>query len=267
MSLTPRWVLAAVGAVTLSATVALAPAEAQSSRVERSLAGIRLGTRATTLVKSIGQPTRIELGAGTGSIAAGGAMDAGFGGGFETGIPGGFPASGAPPMAGMPLPGGGPPVGPPMPGMMPGGGPPVGPPVPASPFPGASPFGLPQPGVSPFSPGGPGEMGQDASGQLAVTYVYENFRGRRGFTLHVQIDQDGRVVQIVGTSLTPVPGVATTRGIGFGTRYSTVLDRYGWPQAHTAAGTFIQASYQETAHVAFQFLDGKVVRIVVAEVE
>ncbi len=265
MSVTPKWVLAILGAVALSTTAATLPvgaAPASSSRIERSLAGIRLGTRATTLVKQIGQPTRIELGAGAGTT--GGAMDggmgAGFDGGFGAGFDGGFPTSGAPMPGGMPMPGG-----PPM-----AGGPALGPPMPgASPFPGgpgASPFGLPQPGANPFSPAGPGEMG-DTSGQLAVTYVYENFRKKPGFTLHIQIDQDGRVVQIVGTSLRPVSGVGTARGIGFGTRYSTVLGRYGWPQAHTAAGNFIQASYAENAHVAFQFLDGKVVRIVVAEVE
>ena len=257
MSVTPKWALAILGAVALSTTAVTMPAGAApaptsaSSRIERSLAGIRIGTRATALVKAIGQPTRIELGAGTGST--GGGMDAGFGTGFDSGFAPAMPS----PIGGMPMPGG-----PPM-----AGGPPIGPPMPgASPFPsGGSPFGLPQPGASPFGPAGPGEMG-DASGQLAVTYVYENFRGKRGFTMHIQIDEDGRVVQIVGTSLNPV-GVATSRGIGFGTRYSTVLGRYGWPQAHTAAGNFIQASYQDTAHVAFQFLDGKVARIVVAEVE
>jgi hypothetical protein len=72
MSVTPKWALAILGAVALSATAATMPAgaapakrAASYSRVERSFAGIRLGTRATTLVKMIGQPTRIELGAGS----------------------------------------------------------------------------------------------------------------------------------------------------------------------------------------------------------
>src|SRR5690606_5982426 len=74
MSVTPKWALAILGAVALAATApqptSAAPARS-ASRVERSLAGVRLGTRATTLVQAIGQPTRIELGAGTGAVGGG----------------------------------------------------------------------------------------------------------------------------------------------------------------------------------------------------
>lgn len=252
MSVTSRWAAAALGVVALSVPAAVQAAKAPVSHVERSLAGVRLGTRATTLIKQIGQPTEIQLGAGAAAAGGGGLEGGGFGAAAENPFGAAMPAP--PPMpGGLPMPGGPP---------MPGGAPMPG----ASPFPGALP---PVSGGNPFgpSPAG-GDMGgaDQGAGSLAVTYVYRNFKGHKGFDFVVQIDEDGRVVQLVGTSLRPVPGIYTSRGVGFGSTYSTVLNKYGWPQAHTAAGNFIQTSFQDTAHVAFQFLNGRVVRIVVAEV-
>lgn len=109
--------------------------------------------------------------------------------------------------------------------------------------------------------------GMDTTGTVTptVTYTYQNARGIKGLTLDVNIDEDGLVVQVTGTSLGRPP-VRTSRGISFGDSYAKVVGAYGWPESHTSAGSFIQASYQDTAHVAFQFLNNRVVRIVVADV-
>jgi hypothetical protein len=130
---------------------------------------------------------------------------------------------------------------------------------------------MPMPGATSggdFSNG----TGTDTSAPVpTVTYVYHNFLKHKGFDMSIQLDEDGRVVQIIGTSLKHVPGVSTARGIGFGSPYKAVVDRYNWPESTTsvqlANGTFLQTSFQERAHVAFQFLQSKVVRIVIAEVD
>lgn len=254
MTSTPRWAVAAVfaAAVCSVAVPAYAQKKTAASRIERSLAGVKLGTRISTLMRSatFNNPTQITVGGVSGSAAgdAGGLAAGGFGmgAGMTPGSP--FPAA-----AGSPFPGGSQPSpflssGPtPMPGMpsgmaLPGIG--------AGTFPG---MGSPDAGTA------------DQGGALAMTYLYRPFRGIKGFTLEIQADEDGRVVQLIGTSLAPC-GVYTARGIGFGSSYARVIQAYGWPESQVMNGEFLQMSYQEKAHVAFQLLNKKVARIVVAEV-
>jgi hypothetical protein len=231
------------------------PAYAQkktvASRIERSLAGVKLGTRISALMRSptFNNPTQITVGGVSGSAAGdtGGLTAGGFGTG--TGMTPGSPF----PVAGSPFPGGSQPspflsAGPsPMPGMPSG-------------------MALPSIGGGAFpGMGSPDTGSTDQAGALAMTYLYRSFRGIKGFTLEIQADEDGRVVQLVGTSLAPC-GVYTARGIGFGSSYARVIQAYGWPESQVMNGEFLQMSYQEKAHVAFQLLNKKVARIVVAEV-
>ncbi|HEY3268496.1 MAG TPA: hypothetical protein VGM37_16365 [Armatimonadota bacterium] len=248
MSVTTKWALAAWSAVALATLAAPGMAKkaapkrvtASYSRVERSLAGIRLGTRATTLLKLFPHP-QVEMGSGSGATTD---SSNPFGGSSEFG----GATSGMPPMPGMPTPGG-----------------------PPSPFPTSSGMALPMPGGNPFGPTAGGATATDQNGAPtdagpAVTYVYKNFRKIQNVDVMVQLDEDSRVIQIIATSPKSVPSIITARGLSFGATYDSVVARYGWPESHVQSGNFLQLNYQESAHVAFQLLDGKVRRIVVAEV-
>jgi hypothetical protein len=243
MTRVSKWALTGLGLAILMTVPAVAQTSktsaSKTSRIERSLAGVRIGTKASELTRRFkNPPPTLALGAGGGADESANPFGASPGG-FSSAGPGALPGMG------MPMPGGVP-----MPGGMPMGG------------------GMPMagPSVNPFAPAGDGtETAAQGSGP-AVTYTWRNFLGKKGFDFQAQVDEDGRVIQLVGSSLSNV-GIRTARNIGFGSTYSDVLAAYGWPEAHTMSGNFIQASYQETAHVAFQFLNYKVVRIIVADVQ
>ncbi len=227
---------------------------------ERALAGVRIGTRGVTVLQRFGEPTSVRI--GTATPDANGGAGAGFGA-----TPGPATGGGAGPYG---APGAGPsPYGPSSYRMNAGG---PGPLPPAGYT--SSPYG-------PYGPGGGGPAAgaaadasasgditqpQDYSGRL-VTWTYRY--PRQGLVLDFQLDEDGRVVQIVATGLRPTSMARTQRGVTFGDSYSKVLRLYGFPesQSQPGSGSVIVADYRNRSRVAFQFINLKVVRIVVAELQ
>lgn len=111
-------------------------------------------------------------------------------------------------------------------------------------------------------PGGGG--GTDASGaalpgRQTVTLIYDR---PLGGDLEFTISPDKRVVQIRETGYSGAYG--TARGIKLGTKYSQVIARYGYQENTTIAGSIINIDYKDTLHCGFQFLDQKLVGIIVA---
>jgi hypothetical protein len=112
--------------------------------------------------------------------------------------------------------------------------------------------------------GGDSGASPDFTSRLTTwTYRYP----KQGLVLDFQLDEDGRVVQIVATGLKPNSLGRTQRGVSFGDSYSKVLKIYGFPesQAQPGAGSVVVADYRNRSRVAFQFINRKVARIVVAE--
>lgn len=247
--------LAAV-AVAALVTCGLGAASAAPARVspERALAGVRIGSRGITVLQRFGEPTAVTIGqAAPDQNAAGGfgatSAPSGYGG------PSPYPTSN--PYA----------SGPSAYRAGPGALPPAG---------GAGPYG-PGGGAGPYGPGGGsapafgstnGDAGteQDFSTRL-ITWTYRY--PKQGIVLDFQLDEDGRVVQIVATGLRPTSMVRTARGVTFGDSYSKVLKLYGFPesQSQPGSGSVVMADYRNRARVAFQFINLKVARIVVAELQ
>ncbi|MCC6446629.1 MAG: hypothetical protein IT210_24645 [Armatimonadetes bacterium] len=134
------FVLAVVGASLLLSASSLGFAAAKNT-AERSLAGIRVGRKYTTILQKYGNPTRIEVGAGGGGTTT--TLPGGAGGGMMGGRPGGMMGGGGPGMMG----GGGP-------GMMGAGG-----------RPGGMMGGAGGPGMM-GGAGGPGMMGGGGPGMM-----------------------------------------------------------------------------------------------------
>lgn len=66
--------------------------------------------------------------------------------------------------------------------------------------------------------------------------------------------------------------VRTSRGIGLGSTYADVVEKYGYPEDHSLTGQsggepILTASYTNRDHVDFQFVDDKVVGIIVSAAE
>ena len=75
------------------------------------------------------------------------------------------------------------------------------------------------------------------------------------------ISPDKRVVQIRETGYSGTYG--TGRGIKLGTSYSAVVAKYGYPENTEVAGSIINIDYKSTFHCGFQFLDQRLVGIIV----
>jgi hypothetical protein len=187
--------------------------------------------------------------------------DSGFGPGLGSG-PAGIPGLGGPPV--LPGAGGG------FPGAA-GGGP--GEPG----FPGTPGFGAPGGGFG--APGGGGQQGNVRVGNAALwTYQMPN-----GVTYDFLINEDGLVAQITVTGRSS--SARTAKGIGLGSSYSEVLSKYGFPEQQLltpvaaagiqqnrmsysamvrSGGQVNQIIYPDDHHVAFTFLNSRVVRVTVA---
>jgi hypothetical protein len=66
--------------------------------------------------------------------------------------------------------------------------------------------------------------------------------------------------------------VRTSRGIALGSTYADVVEKYGYPEDHSLTGQsggepVLTASYMNREHVAFRFVDDKVVGIIVSAAE
>ena len=239
-----------------------------ASGPERSLAGIRIFAPGSEVTRKFGNPSRILVGGASAATAGGGAASGGGGGypggGGSGGYPGGGPRAGAgllPGFAGVPTGGGGYPGGG---GGYPGGGyPGGGGGYPGGGYPGG---GGGYPGGGGFPGGGGGFPGgaTDATGaalpaKQVVTLVYDRALGG---DLEFTISPDKRVVQIRETGYSGAFG--TARGIKLGTTYSQVVARYGYPDNTSIAGPILNTDYKDTLHCGFQFLDQRLVGIIVA---
>ena len=218
---------------------------------ERSLAGVAIFAPGSEVTQKFGNPNQILVGGTSPTPFVSGAASSGSGGmgGFPGGGAGGFPGGGA---GGFP--GGGGSTGslPGFPGGAPGG------------FPGGAPGGFPgAPGGFPGAPGGasgfPGSTATAAPVKPPVTLIYNRANGG---SLEFTISPDKRVVQIRETGYNGAYG--TSRGIKLGTSYSAVLARYGYPENTEISGSIINIDYRNTLHCGFQFLDQRLVGIIVA---
>jgi len=241
MSVFSRAVMGLAGAALLMAAAGPCPA------YEQTLAGLRLGRPAITVLKKYGNPTRIRV--GTVSLetpvetptqpTSGGRMP---GPGFNpyarqygAELPSGMVNPYAPEYEPPSVPGPG--YLPPLPGI---GGPPGSP-----------------------APAAPGQQTATIT-QQEVTWTYDL---PHGVTLEVIVAEGGLITQItVGGAEKWAPS-KTSKGIQLGSTYKDVLYRYGYPEAHTQAGRFLRLSYVDKDRCMFTMLDKKVVGITIALAE
>ena len=220
-------------AATLAVLAPAAPAFAAAGP-EHSLAGIAIFAPGSEVTHKFGNPSQILVGGIAPVANTPGTAAAGPG---ASGAPGGGNPSNA--GAGL-LPG--------FPGISSGG------------FPGAS-GGAP--GGFPGAPGGasgvPGGAASTAPVKEPVTLVYNRANGG---SLEFTVSPDKLVVQIRETGFTGA--YSTARGIKLGMPYSAVIARYGYPEDTVISGSVINIDYKNTLHCGFQFLDQKLVGIIVA---
>jgi hypothetical protein len=256
-----KWIATSFAVAAVSAgLLGGAATGAVAAAAERSLAGVKIFSPMSVVVKKYGSPDDIKVGnASTGGTTAGAPGGGGYPGG-GAGAPGGYP--GAP--GGYPgAPGG-------------GGGDYGGGDGESSDAEGGGPAGYPgAPGGYPGAPGGyPGAPGAVGGGQSKaqalrslVTWIYNQPNGN---TLEFTFSNDGRVIQIRATGYHPV--VKTARGVTLGMKLSDVVARYGAPEGSkiTAAGSggkIFTEDYTERYHASFQFYNSRLVGIIVAAVE
>ncbi len=232
--------LALVGAALAALTPLAAPARAAGP--ERSLAGVSIFDSGSVVTRKFGNPSRILVG-GVGAAVGGANGSAG-----SSGSSGGYPGSSGTAGAGL-LPG--------FPGISTSSQGST-----SGEFPGA------QGGPGGFS-GSPGGFSGSSGGILGgiaaapikppVTLVYDRAKGG---SLEFTVSPDRRVIQIRETGYSGSYG--TARGIRLGTTYSAVVARYGYPENTSVAGSIINIDYKDSLHCGFQFLDQKLVGIIVA---
>lgn len=212
--------------------------------VERSLAGVTLGSKASLVLQKYGNPTRISVGTVSATVSvpnqpstqpAPGANPylqpmkvEGLGDAynpFATGPYGIPPAGGLPPIGGMNAP-----------GSMPGGG-------------------MPQ----------PGQPQQQIVTQQEVTWTYEFTKGTAsGDTVEFIVSEGGLITQITVGGATSWSLSKTSKGVKLGADYKYVLLKYGYPEGHAYVGKFLRVSYVDKHRVMFTFLNRKVVGITIA---
>lgn len=233
-------------ALTAAVLAALFPlaSPARAAGPERSLAGVAIFDSGSVVTRKFGNPSRILVG-GVGAAVGGANGSAG-----SSGSSGGYPGSSSGTAGAGLLPG--------FPGVPTGGQGSLGGEFPGSQ--GGSPGGF-----SGSSGGFSGSSGGILGGIAAVpikppvTLVYDRAKGG---SLEFTVSPDKRVIQIRETGYSGSYG--TARGIRLGTTYSAVVARYGYPENTSIAGPIINIDYKDTLHCGFQFLDQKLVGIIVA---
>jgi hypothetical protein len=73
-------------------------------------------------------------------------------------------------------------------------------------------------------------------------------------------------IKVIGYGGKGVP-VRTSRGIGLGSSYAQVQQKYGYPEEFQQVGPILVASYRNRAHASFQFLNGRVIAMTIASIE
>ncbi len=245
--------------------LAISGGATHAAGAERSLAGISIFSPGSEVTRKFGNPSRILVGGiAPGDVNAGGMGGAAGGQGATSGSPSPYPGG----ANSTPYPGGGTsaragagllPGFPGVPtnqsslGGYPGAG---GYPGQGGGFPGAS------GGEFPGAPGGAGAGDPNALAapvKQPVTLIYDR---QNGGSLEFTISPDKRVVQIRETGYSGAYG--TARGTRLGTSYAAVVGRYGYPENTTITGPIINIDYKDSLHCGFQFLNQKLVAIIVA---
>lgn len=244
-------------ALTAAVLAALFPlaSPARAAGPERSLAGVAIFDSGSVVTRKFGNPSRILVG-GVGA-AVGGANGSAGSSGSSSGYPGssssssgGYPGSSSGTAGAGLLPG--------FPGVPTGGQGSLSGEFPGSQ--GGSPGGF-SGSSGGFSGSSSGILGGIAAVPIKppVTLVYDRAKGG---SLEFTVSPDKRVIQIRETGYSGSYG--TARGIRLGTTYSAVVARYGYPENTSIAGPIINIDYKDTLHCGFQFLDQKLVGIIVA---
>ena len=125
----------------------------------------------------------------------------------------------------------------------------------------------PYAGSNPYAPGGPatpppgiesGGAGTGGAGGKYVFWVYQY--PQKGITNVFVIDEEGRVA-IIGQA-GAVPSARTSRGVGIGSTYSSVVRVYGFPERHDKVTTqgqvqlgLLRISFEESHGAEFIFLN------------
>lgn len=261
--------------------MAISGGAAHAAGAERSLAGISIFSPGSEVTRKFGNPSRILVGGiAPGDVNAGGTGSGPGGQGATSGSPSPYPgSSGSSPYPGSSTstrPGAG--LLPGFPGVStnqsslggyPGAG---GGFAGQGGYPGQGGGGYPGQGGGgyPGAPGGgfPGAPGGGITGdpnapaapvKEPVTLIYDR---QNGGSLEFTISPDKRVVQIRETGYSGAYG--TSRGTRLGTSYAAVVGRYGYPENTTITGPIINIDYKDTLHCGFQFLNQKLVAIIVA---
>ncbi len=229
--------------------LAVSGGAAHAAGAERSLAGISIFSPGSEVTRKFGNPSRILVGGlAPGDATAGGTGSGPGGQGATSGSPSPYPGSSSP------SPSGGTGLLPGFPGVPTnqsslGGG-----------YPGQGGGGGEFPGAPGLGTGGLGGTNAPAAPvKQPVTLVYDR---QNGGSLEFTVSPDKRVVQIRETGYSGAYG--TTRGIRLGTSYAAVVGRYGYPENTFISGPIINIDYKDTLHCGFQFLNQKLVAIIVA---
>ena len=288
-----RWCGITLAALSISTVVTVRPASAQE--IERLLAGIRLGSRGTTVLAKYGNPNDVvigDIGIRQAPLSANPPAQGG-----QEGAPGGAMGGAPSPAGAMSTMGQAPKH-----SMMGGGALPSFPGAPGGGFGDgeSKSFGDPRgssgggfgggasfPGMSGgmSGEGGAGGGGVGAFGQTVsplaneqeVTWVYNRKVGNNVVSYEFLIGPSGDVSQIRVSGYTG-GNSNTKRGIHLGSTYKDVVRIYGYPEEHQQVGNVLIASYKQHAHVSFQFLNqsgqtnvfspgNKVIAITIATVE
>lgn len=272
-------------------------ADAQADSYERYLAGVKLNSKASNVLKYYGNPNDVVIGdVGIREAPGGAGGAAGAAGGGQGGAPGAGGASipggglrGGRGGGGAPAGFGGPPAGF-------GGGPPAGFGGPPAGFGGAGRgddegggFG----GGAPAGFGGGGGFGGAAGGggvgafgatqsntspQQETTWIYNRRAGKDVISYEFLIGTSGTVQQIRTIGYAG-GNIKTSKGVQLGTTYKNVVLKYGVPEEQFRVGRSLIASYRNKNHVVFQFLNqrgqqenpfsagNKVIAITIAAIE
>lgn len=250
-----RLVTAAALSLLAVSGLAVSGGAAHAAGAERSLAGISIFSPGSEVTRKFGNPSRILVGGiAPGDPTAGGTGGGPGGSGATSGSPSPYPGSSSTPppsrAGGGLLPG--------FPGVPTNQGSLGGYPGQGGGFPGQG--GGEFPGAPGLGTGGAGDPNAPvAPVKQPVTLIYDR---QNGGSLEFTISPDKRVVQIRETGYSGA--YATTRGIRLGTSYAAVVGRYGYPENTTITGPIINIDYKDTLHCGFQFLDQKLVAIIVA---
>ena len=221
--------------------LAISGGAAHAAGAERSLAGISIFSPGSEVTRKFGNPSHILVGGVAPGDATAGGVSSGPGGqGASSGSPSPYPGSSSSPTAGG--------------GILPGfpGVPTNQSTIGGSEFPGAPGGGLGTGGLG-------GAATPAAPVKQPVTLIYDR---QNGGSLEFTVSPDKRVVQIRETGYSGAYG--TTRGTRLGTSYAAVLARYGYPENTFISGPIINIDYKDTLHCGFQFLNQKLVAIIVA---